>query len=172
MQNTCKTLEAQCTATINHNAPDLRTYQCAGRENTEPHSLTGRKKPKLLLMMLRKAREACCLGRTSHNPRTTSTELPPCYYSDPRAGMFLLHQNLTKKEGQQKQKANSILQRYDGGSPPAPCSSCTIHLRLPLPTHRHMGGFSLHSVTSLHHDPVSVLGTRKAAFLILSRIWV
>lgn len=39
-------------------------------------ALKGREKLELYLMMLEKASESCCLSRTSHNPKTTSTELP------------------------------------------------------------------------------------------------
>lgn len=124
MQNTSKMLEAQCTATINRDAPNLQTYQCAGWENIELHTLKGREKPKLHLMMLRKARESCCLGRTAHKSQNHQHRTPLCHYSDPMASMFLPHQNLIIKKGQQKQSTNSNLQRYNGFSPTSPLFFC------------------------------------------------
>lgn len=65
-----KMLEAQCIVTINHGALNRQTYQYAGWENIWTARPEGEGETEA------SSHEAGKGERTSHNPRTTSTELP------------------------------------------------------------------------------------------------
>lgn len=135
MQNTSKRLEAQCTATINHDAPNLQTYQCAGWENIELHALKRREKLKLHLMMWRNARASRCLGRTSHEPRPTSTELLSVITQIPQPACSF-HAKTVSGRKVSRNRTQMPSCKGTTGSPPPPHSSFATHLCPPLPTHR------------------------------------
>lgn len=153
-------LETPGTATISHGAPNLQMLSvCRIRKICELHALKGSftiEKRKRIL-------------RPSINAEITCAELPSIIIQIPRPA-FSFHTQ-TFSQGRSAETEHKLHIAKVQWVLPHPRSFCATHLCHPFPTHDHMEGFSLYSVTSLHHNPVSMLRTRKTAFLILSGIW-
>lgn len=120
MQNTSKILEVRCTATIHHEAPNLQTSQCAGGENTEPHTLKGEGETEASSPDVEKSKRILSPGQDLPQAQTHQHTIPLCPCSDPTASMLLPRQNQIVKEGQQEQNTHAILQRYNGFSHTSP----------------------------------------------------
>lgn len=122
---------------LNQGAANLQIYQHAGRENIRTACPEGEGETEASSHDAGKSKRSLLPKQDSHNPRTTSTELPSTMVQNPEpASSFHVKSSLQGKVSNSRTRIPSC--EGTMGSPLPPHSPWATHSCPPLPTHHHM----------------------------------